>query len=455
MFAGIFFLPFNSFEGISSLGEFSRDSSTIFFLLAAFILALNMMTSGKVIGPFKNPLFFFVLVLIFWFVISTLLNSLDISKYYFKQTSGFSRTIRQYFVLIISAIVLLLTYYNVFISFSAKTLLFKIRRILLFSFVIVLVYAFLEILILKFNVLWLIPVVELFNYVPFVDVYIDIRNFRISSITFESPALATYLFFISGWMFSYVFTEKGLKKYIPGMLTIVLTLFSGSRAGLLIILIQAIGFGYFLIRKKKYQIIFVRVLKYSMLAVTLIFLVKGRTITNYFFEKATSFDIEDDTHAVSNKSRFGIQYANFQVFLLNPIYGVGIGQQAFVAKDLYPKWATEDNWEFRLKYFNEEVKSFPPGYNIYIRILAEAGIIGFIIFSLLLLSILYVAHAISKDEDEGRSILGIIVFVSILGVIFNWLKMDTYRTFNFWINLALLLAITRNKIKLNLNDRNI
>jgi O-antigen ligase len=253
-------------------------------------------------------------------------------------------------------------------------------------------------------------------------------------------------------MFSYVLTEKGFKKYIPGLLTIVLTLFSGSRAGFLIIFIQAIAFGYFLLKRKKYQILFVRIVKYSLILIALVFIFKGRTVTTYIYEKATSFEIEDDTHAISNKSRFGIQYALYQVFLQNPVFGVGLGQQTFVSKDFYPDWATEDNWEFRLKYLNEDVKSFPPGYNIYLRIMAELGIVGLVIFLFLLIAILYVAHKMSRNKDEGTSLIAIVVFVSILGVFFNWLKMDTFRAFNFWINFALLLVITKNRIKFNLND---
>ena len=63
---------------------------------------------------------------------------------------------------------------------------------------------------------------------------------------------------------------------------------------------------------------------------------------------------------------------------------MGFGQQAYKARPKYPKWATENNYEFRLWYLNDKVKSFPPGYNLYTRLLAETGIIGFFIFSFLL-----------------------------------------------------------------------
>lgn len=453
VFMGIFFLPFNSFEGFDFLGEFSKDSCTIFFLLASIFLFLRAFLLGRLRVPIKNPLFHLLLIFYFWLIVSTLLNVPNISSYYFKQTSGFSRTIRQYLALFFSGIIFLLTYYNAFNNFNIKRLFFKVRRVIFYSFIVVSIYSIIEILILKFKVFSLEPVINLFNYFPFTDVHLDFRNYRISSVTFETPALATYLFFVAGWMFSYVVTGEGFKKYIPGLLTIVLALFSGSRAGLLIIFIQAIAFGYFLLKKKKHQILFIRILKYSFLAVVLVFLVKGKTITNYIYENATSFKIEDDVHAISNKSRFGIQYALFQVFLQNPIYGVGFGQQAFVSKNLYPPWATKDNWEFRLIYLNEDVKNFPPGYNIYLRILAESGFIGLLLFLTLLSAMLFVAHKVSANNEGPHSLMAIVVFVSILGVIFNWLKMDTFRIFNFWINLALLFYLTKSGIKVYKDDK--
>lgn len=444
-------MPFNSYEGIGFLGEFSKDSCTIFFITAFLLLMVQSFLIGKLKVPVNNPLFQIFILFVIWLLISTLINIPDISTYYFKQTSGFNRTIRQYFALFLSGVIFLLTYYNAFNNIDTMELFLKIRKVISYSFIIVSIYAVIEILILKFNVLNLVPVLELFNYFPFTDVYIDFRNFRISSVTFEPPALATYLFTIAGWMFSYILTGRGLKKYIPAFFTIGFALISGSRAALLIIFIQFFVFLLLLINKK-YVKTFTQILKYLLVILTLVFLVKGRVITNYVIEKATSFEVQDDTHAVSNKSRFGIQYTNLLVFLENPIMGVGFGQQAFVAKDLYPEWATENNWEFRLKYLNEKETDFPPGYNIYIRILAEAGIIGFLIFVLFLSSILFITYRVIRFQND-KYLMAIVIMVSMIGFVFNWLKMDTFRVFGFWINFALLLVLSNGIIKLKKNEQ--
>lgn len=442
---GLFFMPFNSYEGVSFLGEFSKDSCTLFFIAGFICLVFRSLLLGHLIVPIKNPLFQLFLIFNIWIFISTLLNISDILTYYYKQTTGLNRAIRQYFVLFLSGVIFLVTYYNAFVNVNYEELFLKIRRVFFYSFVVVSVYAIMEILILKFNALGLLPLIKLFDYFPFTNAYIDFRNFRISSVTFEPPALATYLFTIAGWMFSYILTGHGLKKYLPAVITIFLALVSGSRAALLIIFLQFIVF-LLMLTSKKYINKLGQILKYTLIVFTVVFILQGRTISSYIYDKATSFEMQDDIHAVSNKSRFGLQYTNFLVFLEKPLFGTGIGQQTFLAKDMYPDWATEDNWEFRKMYLNEEVKSFPPGYNIYIRILAETGIIGFIIFALFLVSILFITYKIIRNQNE-KSLLAIVIMVSMVGLMFNWLKMDTFRVFGFWINFSLLLVISKDIIK--------
>lgn len=444
VFTGIFFLPFNSFEGIPILGEFSKDSCTLFFLAAAFLLGIKTLATGKIKIPYKNLIFQGVCLFILWMLLATLLNIHNISSYYFKHTTGFARFFTQFLSLLFSAGIFFLVYYNVFQNYTNEELFSKIRKIFMYSFIIVSIYAILEILILKFNIWSLEPVIHLFDYFPFTEVNLDTRNTRISSVTFETPALGTYLLTIAGWMFSYILTGNGVKKYIPAVLVIVFALFSGSRSALFIIFCQALCFGFFLLRKKSHQVLLTKIIIFGFLACSVIFLFRGKQITEYIAEKVTSFGIHNETHAVSNKTRFGIQYTLGLVFLENPISGVGLGQQAFPSHHLYPDWATENNYEFRVRYLNPDDPSFPPGFNFYMRLLAESGAVGLLIFLVLLGTVFYVCLRLIGKE-RLLSVLGIVIFISMVGAVFNWLKMDSFRTFTFWIHLALLITIMRNQ----------
>ena len=111
---GIFFLPFNSWEGIPFLGEYFRDSCILFFLTAFAILIFKK----KIKLPFHSPIFYILVVFFIWAIISTLLNSESVSQHFFKQTSGTLRFIRQFLSLIIAAFLLPVTFYNCFINFE-------------------------------------------------------------------------------------------------------------------------------------------------------------------------------------------------------------------------------------------------------------------------------------------------------------------------------------------------
>jgi len=441
-FLGVFFIPFSSFEGVSFLGEYKKEACFFFFIAAFLLLSITFLFTQKVKIPYKNPLFIVLVIIVIWFFIATLINIPNIKNYYFKHTSGYNRFIRQYAVLIMSSIVLLITYYNITSRYSNEAIFYKIRRVFFYSLGIVSAYGFIEIAIIKFNIGALNPVLEIFNFFPFTEVHLDPWGERISSVTFEPPALATFLLTISGWMFSYILTSKGVKRFIPSILVLVLALFSGSRAGLVIIVVQVLVFSIALIKKRKYHQLLIKLIGGVTVIVLLIGVVKGPEIAEYLSEKIQSFGVNDSNHAVSNKSRFGIQYALYQVFLDNPVSGVGYGQQAYEMIKNLPPWSTHNNWEFKIKYLNPDHPSFPPGYNLFVRILAESGIIGFLLFTGWLLFILYTCFSLFIKNNQN-SIFALVLFISMVGFVMNWMKMDTIRVFGFWINFALLLTLTR------------
>ncbi|MDN6280110.1 MAG: O-antigen ligase family protein, partial [Psychroflexus sp.] len=385
-----------------------------------------------------------LVIVLIWFIISTLLNLPNILDYKFKGLSGVMRFIRQYGALVISAVIFLLTFYNSFSKKENYSIFLTIRKVFFISFCFVSVYAFLEIGYVKFGITQIKPVIELFNHLPFIDVYLDIKNQRISSLTYEPPALSSYLLTIAGWMFSYILTGRGLKKYVPALLVLVFALFSDSRSAIFIIFVQALIFLFYLIKERKYQHIFIRIGMVSLFGILIIGVFKGQEITHYIVDKATSFGVKDDVHSTSNKTRFGIQYALGQVFKENPVSGVGFGQQTYASLPHYPEWATKDNWEFRLMYLNQDHPNFPPGFNLYLRLLAETGLIGFLLFCSFLCLIIFTCIKLIKQKNENQ-IIGMVILISMIGFMINWVQIDTFRVFGFWISLALLLYITKNK----------
>lgn len=437
---GIFFLPFNSWNGISILGEYYRDSCVLFFLLAFFILLFKK----KIKLPLHSPIFYSLIVFLVWAAATTALNFETVTDNYFKQTSGVIRFLRQYFSLILAAFILPITFYNSFLNIDSKRIIYLIRKAIYYSFVIVIVYAIIEVLVVKFNLINLKkPILNLFDYFPFVEAKTDLRLKRISSVTFEPPALGTYLITIFAWMCSYIITSKSYFRFLPALLVIVLAFISGSRAAFFIIVVQAFIFVFAISQSFQYNKIFSKIVLISAAAITIGFLAFAPKILNYVDNEIQSFKLNDNDHSLSNKSRFGIQYAMYKVFLDNPVIGAGYGQQAFEARSKYPPWAKRNNWEFRLKYLNQNNKRFPPGYNLYLRLAAETGALGLLSF---LLFMCFISIWCYNNLFKQKNLLAIIVFVSMSGFMLNWLKMDTFRIYGFWICLALIFVSSTKKI---------
>ena len=436
---GVFFIPFNSWSGIGFLGEYYRDSCFLFFSFAFFLTLFKK----RINIPVNSLIFQFLILFILWSFLATILNLNNVLEYYFKQTSGISRFINQFGSLIIASVIIPVTFYNGFKKINIDKIFRLIRGVILASLLIAFIYSIFEILIVKLNMVYLKKsILNLFDYFPFTEAKTDMRLRRISSVTFEPPALGTYLLSIAGWMFSYVFTEKNRLKYLPSLIVIFLGFMSGSRAAFFIILIQLLVAIIFFIKQRSrsnniYKIFF-GVFIFSVL--TLVYF--NKPIFEYVKKEINSFKLDDSTHALSNKSRFGIQQAMLRVFKEHPISGTGYGLQAFESRKKYPVWAKKNNWEFRLKYLNQNDKRFPPGYNMYLRILSETGLVGLLFFGLIILQIFLWCYNNLKAKN---SIVAFIIFISMIGFSLNWLKMDSFRIYFFWLCLALIWIVESRK----------
>lgn len=437
-------MPFNSWEGVDIFGEFKRESSTIFFLLAFVFLVLEI-SIKKRITFLKNTITILLFIFIGWILLVTIFNFPTILDSYLKKTPGLNRFIRQFVSLLLSCGIFLLVYSYSLKSLSTKEILVRTRSVLLYSLVVVTLYGFLEIIYLYAGFFPAYQMLRLFDYFPFTEFDIQ-QNRRISSVTWESPALGTYLITIAGWMFSYIITHKKIYKYIPLLCVLILTYYSGSRTALIVILVQLLVFLFIYLNGKQLINLFSGVSIGVLLIAISVFLTNPRDIIFDINKKIESLDFKGNLKTnLSNQSRFGIQYANLEVFSENPIIGVGLGQQGYHAVTKYPAWAKKDNWEFRLMYLNNNEPSFPPGYNLYIRLLAETGIIGFFIFGTLLFYLFKQSYLLSKKEKEDKKTLGIILLVSFSGYALNYMQIDSLRINGFWICTALLLILISRK----------
>ena len=455
-FLGVFFLPFNSDPPamISFMGEYSRESCSLFFLLGSIFLLLDLMMKRKIPIPFFTPPYLIFVIFFCYLFIGVFFNLYNIFDYYFKHTSGLNRFIKQIISIFLIGVLFIYLFYSVIKTLGIENAFLKIRRVMLWSLWFVGVYAFFEFIIITFNTNQSNPILAAFDYLPFVKSRTDFSNGRIQSLTYEPPALGTYLITISGFMFSYIFSGKSIKKFIPFLVVIILALISKSRTAFVIIFVQT-AFGVFI--SYKYYPFFRKWVHHILILGVFLFIVffsfKSELIINSVGERLDSLNFIENTNnsvsinAVSNKSRMGIQYANFLVFLKHPFFGIGWGQQAFEAKSLYPKWATTRNYEFTMKYLNEDHLPFPPGYNLYLRIMAETGLIGMVLFLTFLVTLILTAWKFLKVVNHKYRFIYIAIIIGLIGSLLNWFQIDSFRTYGFWLCFVFLMVKLPNNFK--------
>lgn len=447
-FAGLFFIPFNNFEGLSFLGEYKNESASYFFLIGFGVLCIDSILKGKINLPYRNLIFQLVCLFILWTIIATLFNLPTVLESYYKKTSGVSRFIRQFISLILSAFVFFSLFWNVVRKMSVSQILRTFRMVILAGLIFAFAYGVIETAVVVFGIGQLLPLLKLFEFFPFVNVSLDNLG-RISSVTYEVPSLGNYLITISAWMFSYIITHKSIYRFIPTLMVLFLMLFSGSRTALINVTLQLVVFLIALYFSTEYRQQVIRLVQASLLAFSILFIFNAKTIINVAEKKIESLNFSKKTaHDISNRTRFGMQYASVQIFKKNPIAGVGLGQETYHKIYEYPNWATRDNWEFEYRYKNQQLTSFPPAYNMYTRLLSETGIIGFGIFVYVVYLCISTSRKLgTKSLDEQEKALCLILLISFIGLGVNWLQTDFFRQYGIWFCMAILIKLIEERKK--------
>ena len=431
-------LPFTYIPGASFLGELKQDLAAHILIVCIFIFIAHTIVSMKLI-MIRDLSFKLFIILFIWIFISFLFNYNTILDNYFKQRSGLNRFLSQNIVFILSVFLSSLFFYYIHIKKSIFTIFYTIRKYVLHSFYFVFIYAFVEYLYGIHHVTALQPIYEFFNLITFrpTDGLFIWALGRITSVAHEPPFLAMYLLFASPWFLSYIFTENSLKKFIPAALTLILSFLCGSRAALIIISFQY--FLYFLLTMKFRSLhpTILRTIKLGSFFLTIVLVLTGGSVKVKLDKQIDTFEIsKENEHNVSNLTRWGTQAAALKTFLHHPFFGVGFGQQSYYNIKNYPQWALS-SYEIKLYYTNPNDPTWPPGYSLFTRLLAELGIVGFSLFFLANFLLFLRMYIIMKKIKREYKVVCITLIVLLAGFNLNALQFDSFRLIGYWLTLAI------------------
>jgi hypothetical protein len=115
----------------------------------------------------------------------------------------------------------------------------------------------------------------------------------------------------------------------------------------------------------------------------------------------------------------------------HPLMGVGLGASGFWIYDNLPDWTLTTVPEIA-KQLNPQSRLFPNPKNLYVRLLAETGLVGFVLFAVFLLSSLADSLTLLRRGNFFR-FLGIAALFAWLAIGLYNVTQDSLATPNLWI----------------------
>jgi O-antigen ligase len=183
----------------------------------------------------------------------------------------------------------------------------------------------------------------------------------------------------------------------------------------------------------------VMVLLIGALAGAGLFLSQKGYITRLFSTRADS--VEDFIIENSAGARAAYTFGSLGAYAESPIMGVGLGASGFYIYDHLPDWALTTVPEIA-RQLNPENRLYPNPKNMYVRLLAETGLIGLFVFIAFLFSALGDALQALQSKTTLSRYLGIAGIFSWFAVALYNMTQDSFATPNIWINFGILVGMT-------------
>jgi O-antigen ligase len=310
----------------------------------------------------------------------------------------------------------------------------------------------------------------------------DMHKFRVTGLAYEPSWMANQMviLYLPLWISSLVHGYsicrlKILKIPVEFLLLLwsaVVLFFSLSRIGLLnavvILIAVAVAYGGRLVRRltdfirKRFQlpedkwikngrdalsrlvwVVLVVFILLSIFTVTFIACKTDYRIARLF--KAEYFQIiqehPDPIYEIARRQGYAERLAywtvGFKVFETYPLLGAGLGDTGFFYLKMLPAYGYRLPETIRIVNGSPQ---FPNPKNFWIRLLAETGIVGFLVFLLWLILMTRDAWSLYKKGKGLQVVVGFAGLLALLAQILEGFSLDTFALPQLWIMLGLLTA---------------
>jgi O-antigen ligase len=133
--------------------------------------------------------------------------------------------------------------------------------------------------------------------------------------------------------------------------------------------------------------------------------------------------------------------SGFRVFSLYPVFGVGLGNAGFLMPSTVPAFGSF--LPEIIRSLHQGAAGFPNPKSLWIRLLAETGVVGFTLFvGWLALSAAEAVRLARKGSGMAQA-LGLAALLAFVAQITEGFSMDTFGLPQLWIVMGLMLAAAR------------
>ncbi|HLO33099.1 MAG TPA: O-antigen ligase family protein [Anaerolineales bacterium] len=153
------------------------------------------------------------------------------------------------------------------------------------------------------------------------------------------------------------------------------------------------------------------------------------------FENLEDFIIENSAGA-----RAAYTFGALGTYEESPVTGVGLGASGFYIYKHLPDWALTTVPEIA-RQLSPENRLYPNPKNMYLRLLAETGLIGFFVFLAFLFSVLGDGLRMLQSKTRMGRYLGIAAVFSWFAVALYNVTQDSFATPNIWVNFGILVGM--------------
>jgi len=169
-----------------------------------------------------------------------------------------------------------------------------------------------------------------------------------------------------------------------------------------------------------------------------LFLGQKGYITKLFSTRAEN--LEDFVIQNSAGARAAYILGALGAYQENPITGVGLGASGFYIYNHLPDWALTTVPEIA-RQLSPDNRLYPNPKNLYVRLLAETGLIGFFVFIAFLFSVLGDALMTLGSKTSVGRYLGIAGIFSWFAIALYNVTQDSFATPDIWINFGILVGM--------------